>query len=412
MPADDAQQRPTGCGIARHALSQGMSKRPAESPAHLPIAGEEHARLTVDLGNLAENWRFMARKSGAARTAAVLKADAYGTGLVPAARTFQAAGARDFFVATPAEGVLLRPIVPDGRIFVLSGMWAGSERLFFENDLVPVIASEEQLAIFMAAVSERDDHPCALQVDTGMNRLGLSIQEAHALANDPVRPASFSPVLILSHLACADDAMHPMNRMQLDRFRAVIAGFDGIEASLANSAGVFLGEDFHFSLTRPGISLYGGSAVNGMANPMRPVVTAEARILQVRHARSGESVSYGAAEVLTRDSRIAVVAIGYADGYLRSLSGAGVPLRQTGLSGAKGVLHGLEVPLIGRVTMDLTHFDVTDVPSGLARAGDFIELFGPNMPIETVARAGGTIDYAMLTAAGRRYARHYVEPKR
>lgn len=389
-----------------------MSKHPPESPATLPLAGEEHARLTINLTALAENWRFMARKSGAARTAAVLKADAYGTGLVPAARTFAAAGARDFFVASPAEGVLLRPIVPKGRIFVLSGMWAGSERLFFEHDLVPVIASEEQLAVFMAAVAERGDHPCALQIDTGMNRLGLTLQEATALAHDPARPASFSPVLVLSHLACADDPMHPLNRMQLDRFRAVIAAFDGIETSLANSAGIFLGEDFHFDLTRPGISLYGGAAVNDVANPMRPVVTAEARILQVRHARSGESVSYGAAATLARDTRIAVVAIGYADGYLRSLSGAGVPLRQTGLSGAKAVLHGHEVPLLGRVTMDLSHFDVSALPDGLARAGDFIELFGPNMPIETVARAGGTIDYAVLTSLGRRYGRHYVEAKR
>ncbi|MCF3641578.1 alanine racemase [Rhizobium sp. TRM95111] len=373
---------------------------------------EDHARLTIDLSALSDNWRLMARKSGTARTAAVLKADAYGTGLEPAARTFHAAGARDFFVATPAEGGRLRPIVPDARIFVLSGMWAGSERLFFEYDLVPVIASEEQLAVFMAALSEGADHPCALHVDTGMNRLGLTVADAVALAGDPARPASFSPVLLMSHLACADDPLNAMNRMQLDRFRAARKAYDGIEASLANSAGIFLGEDFHFDLTRPGIALYGGAAVNGMPNPMTPVVKAEARVLQVRHARAGETVSYGAAALLARDSRIAVAAIGYADGYLRSLSGAGVPLRQTGLSGASGYLHGRPVPLIGRVTMDLTHFDVTDLPEGAVKAGDFIELFGPNMPIETVARAGGTIDYVLLTGLGRRYGRHYVEKQR
>ncbi|MFD1329443.1 alanine racemase [Mycoplana ramosa] len=374
--------------------------------------GEEHARLTIDLQALADNWRLMARKSGKARTAAVLKADAYGTGLEPAARTFYGAGARDFFVASPAEGVALRPLVPDARIFVLSGMWPGSERLFFDYDLVPVLASQGQLAVFMAAISERGDHPCALQVDTGMNRLGLSVPDAIALAHDPARPASFSPVLILSHLACGDEPMHPMNRMQLDRFRAAIKAFEGVEASLANSAGVFLGEEFHFDLTRPGISLYGGAAVNDEPNPMKPVVTAEARILQVRDARIGESVSYGAAAVLTRDSRIAVAAIGYADGYLRSLSGAGVPLRQTGISGASGYLHGRAVPLIGRVTMDLTHFDVTDLPEGAVRAGDFIELFGPNMPIEKVAKAGGTIDYVLLTSLGPRYRRDYVDANR
>lgn len=385
-----------------------MSTHHAPNRTTLPVAGEDHARLTIDLSALAENWRAMARRSGAARAAAVLKADAYGTGLEPAARALWQAGARDFFVATPGEGALLRPIVPNGRIFVLSGMWAGSERLFFEFDLVPVIVSEEQLVVFMAAVSDGRDHPCALHVDTGMNRLGLRVEDAVALATDPARPASFSPVLLLSHLACADEPAHPLNLQQLDRFRTAVSAFEGIEASLANSAGIFLGEDYHFELTRPGISLYGGAAVNNVRNPMRPVVTAEARILQVREAKAGESVSYGAAAVLARDSRIAVAAIGYADGYLRSLSGAGVPLRRTGIAGASGFIHGHAVPLVGRVTMDLTHFDVTGLPPGAVRAGDFIELFGHNMPIEDVARASGTIDYELLTSLGSRYQRRYV----
>ncbi|QRM54861.1 alanine racemase [Sinorhizobium sp. BG8] len=389
-----------------------MNKNHLDRRHALPIAGEDHARLTIDLGALASNWRSMSRRSGAARTAAVLKANAYGIGLESAARTLFAAGARDFFVASPAEGATLRPIVPDGRIFVLSGMWAGSERLFFENDLVPVISSEEQLAIFMAAIADRSDHPCALQIDTGMNRLGLTVADATALATDPARPASFSPVLVMSHLACADDPAHSMNRTQLDLFRLATAAFDGIDASLANSAGIFLGEDYHFDLTRPGISLYGGAAVNDVPNPMKPVVTAEARILLVRDANAGETVSYGASAVLMRDTRIAIAAIGYADGYLRSLSGTGVPLRQTGLSGASGFLHGQRVPVIGRITMDLSHFDVTDLPKGAVRAGDFIELFGPNIAIEDVARASGTIDYELLTSLGARYHRNYVEAER
>lgn len=384
-----------------------MTKSHTFSRATLPVAGEQHARLTVDLAALSENWRTMARRSGAARAGAVLKADAYGVGLEPAAHAFYQAGARDFFVATPGEGAALRPLVPDGRIFVLSGLWAGAERLFFDFDLVPVLASEEQIAVFMAAVADGREHPCALHVDTGMNRLGLRGEDALALAGDPARPAGFSPVLLLSHLACADDPSHPLNRQQLQRFRAVVAAYDGIEASLANSAGVFLGEDYHFDLTRPGISLYGGAAVNGVPNPMRCVVTAEARILQVREAKAGESVGYAAAAVLTRDSRIAIAAIGYADGYMRSLSGAGVPLRRTGLAGASAVLHGRPVPLIGRVTMDLTQFDVTDLPPGSVRAGDFIELFGPNMPLQDVAIASGTVDYELLTGLGRRYERYY-----
>ncbi|MGD9477091.1 alanine racemase [Shinella sp. G-2] len=383
-----------------------MSPHHLHNRPTLPVAGEDHARLTIDLSALADNWRAMARRSGAARTAAVLKADAYGIGLEPAARTFHHAGARDFFVATPAEGAALRAALPDVRIYVLSGMWAGSERLFFEFDLVPVIVSEEQLVVFMAAIAESGDLPCVLHVDTGMNRLGLRVEDALALASDAARPASFSPIMLLSHLACADDPGHALNRQQLQRFRSVVAAFDDIDATLANSAGIFLGEDYHFTLTRPGIALYGGAAVNDVPNPMKPVVTAEARILQVREAKAGETVSYGASP-LARDSRIAVAAIGYADGYMRSLSGAGVPLRKAGIEGASGVLHGRAVPLVGRVTMDLTHFDVTDLSPGSVRAGDFIELFGRTMPIEDVARAGGTIDYELLTGLGRRYERRY-----
>ncbi|MEY9781847.1 alanine racemase [Sinorhizobium fredii] len=365
-------------------------------------------RLTIDLTALADNWRAMNEQSGKARAAAVLKANAYGIGVAHAAPTLYAAGARDFFVADAEEGAELRPHLPDARIYILAGMWPGNEELFFANDLVPIINSEEQLAVFMAALSERGDHPCVLHVDTGMNRLGLSVEEAIALAHDPARPASFSPVLVMSHLACGDDPRHPMNLYQLQRFREVTAAFEGVPASLANSGGVFLGEDYHFDLTRPGIAVYGGEAVNGALNPMKPVVTAEARILQLRTIPSGGTASYGASARFARDSRIATVAIGYADGYHRSVSGGGVTLRQATPSGAYGFLHGKKVPHVGRVTMDLSLFDVTDLPERAVRAGDYIELFGPNVAIDEVARAGGTIGYELLTSLGQRYCRTYV----
>ncbi|OCP16547.1 MULTISPECIES: alanine racemase [unclassified Ensifer] len=365
-------------------------------------------RLTIDLNALADNWRSMNARSGKARAAAVLKADAYGLGIDEAAPALYAAGARDFFVANAEEGADLRPLVPEGRIYILAGMWPGNEALFFDNDLVPVINSEEQLAVFMAALSERGDHPCVLHVDTGMNRLGLSVEEAVALANDPARPASFSPVLIMSHLACADDPGNPLNGYQLRRFREATAAFEGVDASLANSGGVFLGNDYHFNLTRPGIAVYGGEAVNDVANPMKPVVTAEARIIQVRNVASGGHASYGASARFNRDSRIATVAVGYADGYHRSVSGGGVTLRQATPSGAFGFLHGQKVPHVGRVTMDLSLFDVTDLPENAVRPGDYIELFGRHIAVDDVARAGGTIGYEMLTSLGHRYERHYV----
>ncbi|WFU10011.1 alanine racemase [Rhizobium sp. CB3090] len=365
-------------------------------------------RLTVDLGALVENWLDMARRSGRARTGAAVKADAYGLGIEDVGEALYVAGARDFFVATAEEGVTLRLYAPDARIFVLCGIWPGTERLFFENDLVPVIASEEQLTFWMSVLADYGDYPCALQVDTGFNRLGLQAEDAIALANDVSRPASFAPVLVMSHLACGDEPANAMNRQQLEVFRNVSAAFEGIEASFANSAGIFLGSEYHFDLTRPGIAIYGGQAVNGRVNPMRPVATAEARIIQTRMVKAGETVSYGGALQLTRDSRLAIVSAGYADGYMRSQSSGGVPLRQTGIAGGQGFIAGHKVPVAGRITMDLTIFDVTDVPEKLVRAGDYIELFGKNILVDDAARAAGTIGYEMLTGLGLRHERRYI----
>jgi alanine racemase len=367
-------------------------------------------RLTVDLGALVDYWREMARRSAPARAAAVVKADAYGLGIEDCGIALYEAGARDFFVAVLQEGMLLRSFAPDARIYVLSGIWPGQEAYFYENDLVPVLASEEQLSLWMAVTAEHGDHPCALQVDTGFNRLGLPLEEAIALADDVSRPASFSPVLVLSHLHSGDTPASPLNRQQLASFHRIAEAFEGIELSLAASAGTFLGPEYHFDMTRPGIAVYGGEAVNDMPNPMKPVAKAEARIIQIRDARHGETVSYGGTYQLTRDSRLAVVSAGYADGYMRSLSGTGVPVRQAVGDGACGFIAGHRVPVVGRITMDLTIFDVTDIPPSQIRAGDYVELFGPNIPLDEAARAGGTIGYELLTSLGLRYERRYLFP--
>ncbi len=366
-------------------------------------------RLTIDLGAIADNWRAMARRSGNARTGAVVKADAYGLGIEDVGVTLYEAGVRDFFVAAAEEGATLRSFAPEARIFVLSGIWAGREAIFFENDLVPVIASEEQLAFWMGVLAEEGDYPYALHVDTGFNRLGVPLEDALALADDTARPASFSPVLIMSHLHSGDTPDSALNRQQLESFRRVAAAFEGIESSFSASSGIFLGSDYHFDLTRPGVALYGGEAVNGVANPMRPVVKAEARIIQIRTARKGETVSYGGTYQLSRESRLAIVSAGYADGYLRALSGSGLPLRQVLPNGAFGYVAGRKVPVIGRITMDMTIFDVTDIPENEVRAGDYVELFGDNIALDDVARAGGTIGYEVLTSLGLRYERRYLD---
>ena len=382
-------------------------KKAAQFKTSDPAFDAAPARLTIRLGNLVDNWRTMNRLSGKARASAVVKADAYGLGIGPVGKALYAAGARDFFVAQATEGVRLRKVAPEARIYVLSGIWAGVEELILDHDLVPVLASDEQLAFWMTLIADGLDHPCALNIDTGMNRLGLSMSDAMHLVDDPSRPSAFDPVMIMSHLACADEPSHPMNGQQLQAFQDLVAAYEGVESSLCNSAAIHLGSDYHFDLTRPGIALYGGAAVNGVKNTMLPVVTAEARILQIREAQAGESVSYGASHVLKRNSRLAIAAAGYADGWHRSLSGSGVALRHDGSSGGFGFVSGHRVPIVGRVTMDLTVFDITDLPSNKVKTGDYIELFGANISIDEAAKAAGTIGYELLTGLGHRYDRTY-----
>jgi alanine racemase len=372
-------------------------------PLHLENSAFDSAaaRLTIDLGAIADNWRKLAHLSGKARTSAVVKADAYGLGADEIGRTLAAAGCDTFFVATPEEGVRLRKVVSDARIFVLSGLWSGQEEWIFAHGLIPVIGSMEQLAFFRSCGR---DHPHALYVDTGMNRLGLTVADAAVLA----RGDGPSPALIMSHLACPDDPDHPMNRRQRDSFQAVAQLFEGVESSLSSSAGIFLGADYHFDLTRPGISLFGGTAVNGLPNQMRPVAAAEARILQIRNVRKGDAASYGATHVFDRDSRVAIVGAGYADGWHRALSGSGVAARADGSAGAFGYLAGKRIPVVGRITMDLTTFDIGAIPEDQVKAGDYVELFGTNISVDEAARAAGTIGYELLTSLRDRYVRRYA----
>ncbi|PHP68422.1 alanine racemase [Zhengella mangrovi] len=368
------------------------------------------ARLTVDLDALAWNYRLLAEWSGQANAAAVVKADAYGTGLEQAGTALAGAGCETFFVAVPEEAVRLKRVLPGAQVFVLSGIFdEESAAVVAEAGAVPILNSLDQIDLWAGYWKARGSRrPCAIHVDTGMNRLGLSEAEALAFADRNARDHLVTPILLMSHLACADQRDHPLNRQQLDTFQRVRSAFGDIESSLANSAGVFLGSDYHFELTRPGIALYGGEAASGMANPMRAVVRAEARILQVRRVRAGEPVSYGAAQALERDSLVAVCGAGYADGYHRAGSGAGVPLRGSVAGGFHGALAGHRVPVVGRVTMDLTLFDITDVPDAGIAGAEWIELFGGTIPLDDAARAAGTIGYELLTSLGARYHRRHV----
>ncbi|HWJ71652.1 MAG TPA: alanine racemase [Kaistia sp.] len=353
-------------------------------------------RLTVDLSALARNWRSIADRAGGAETAAAVKGDAYGIGLAEAVPALAKAGCRSYFVALPQEGLQLRTLAPAAAIYVLNGLIPGTAARLAERALQPVLGSMAEIDEWAAYKAAGGDGRAALHVDTGMHRLGVTLDEAAGLAD---RAEALGLSLVMSHLACADQPDHPLNAAQLAAFRTASRFFPGLPASLANSAGLHLSPDYHFDLVRPGIALYGGRFGDALA-ALEPVVCAEARIVQIRQVAVGQSVGYGATQHVTRPSRIAILSAGYADGYHR-MAGSSDNAR-----GASAFLHGRRAPLIGRISMDLLAIDVTDIPE--ARRGDHAELFGPNIPVDEVAAHAGTIGYELLTSLGKRYRRHYL----
>lgn len=341
------------------------------------------ARLTIDLDAIAANWRALDARSGpATRTAAVLKADAYGCGAARVGPALARAGCRTFFVALAEEGAALRAALGQGpEILVLSGPMPGDAPLIRDHALIPVANSREQLSRLRAELA---GHPFAVQVDSGMNRLGL---EAAELAMEAMGLAMTRPRLVLSHLACADAPAHPMNPAQLAAFAAMTPALPGVPRSLAATGGILLGPAFHFEMTRPGVGLFGGLPFAGA----RPVVALSLPVIQVRDVLPGEAVGYGAAWTAQRPSRIATLAAGYADGLIRAMGGR-----------AKVFAGDTPCPVIGRVSMDLIAVDVTGVA-----VPDAFEILGPHQTVDALADAAGTIGYEILTSLGSRYARHY-----
>jgi alanine racemase len=359
-------------------------------------------QLSIDLGALARNWRALDKVSAGALTAAVVKADAYGTGIEMSAKALHAAGARFFFVATPDEGMAVRAALPDAHIFVLYGLYPGAANLYIRQNLMPVIGSMSMLEEWLAKCVERNEaYPAGFHFDTGINRLGFRLSEA-ALVRERIEQLGYAPQMVMSHLACADQPSHEKNRTQLALFGSVMAQFPGIPASLANSAGLMTGRDYHFQMVRPGIALYGGRAVNGRRNPMQPVVTLHVPILQVTEGRTGETVGYGAAYTLNRNSKLAVLGYGYADGFFRTMSGTNTR------PGAKVFIRGKLCPVVGRISMDLTVVDVTELGSDLPMPGEGAEVLGQHVSIDDQGDAGGTIGYEFLTSLKGRYSRIYV----
>ncbi|MCZ8315265.1 alanine racemase [Phreatobacter sp.] len=365
----------------------------------IPVS-EAGAVLTIDLGALARNWRALAAMGPGAECGAVVKADAYGLGIERAGPALAAAGCRTFFVAHLSEARRLRTAVPAATIYVLNGLFGEAIDTYSALDLRPVLGSREDVehfATFCDTVGRR--LPAAVHIDTGMNRLGLDLAEAALLAEPGTAALAFEPTLLMSHFACADTPGHPLTARQIDRFGQLRGLFPGIPGSLANSAGCTLPAARH-DLLRPGVALYGARFVADR-DPLEPVVRLDAPIVQVRGLRTGYTVGYGAAWTAPRPSRIAVLSVGYADGYLRQ---AGSTDRKTG---APVRVNGVLCPLAGRVSMDLVAVDVTD--AGGVAAGDTATLLGDGIGVDDVAEAAGTIGYEILTSLGRRYHRRYLD---
>lgn len=362
---------------------------PAPDPS--PVTVRDRPVLTLSLPAVADNWQTLRNAAPRAEMAAVVKADGYGLGALPVARKLQYAGCKSFFVATLDEGCAVRAALGGApRIFVLNGLPQGGAVAFAAHDLTPVLNCLDETREW-AAYARR---PCAVHIDTGMGRAGMSPLELDALVADAPLLQKLDIALIMSHLACSDEADHPRNAQQLSRFRAVLARLPAAPASLASSGGIFLRPDYHFDLTRPGIALYGGRPQASGPNPMRAVAVLTAEVLGIRSLARGETAGYGATFAAARETRLAVCNIGYADGIHRSLSNRGIAF-----------MDGVVCPYAGRVSMDLLTLDVTAVPSSQIGRGSLVEIIGPNETIEDMAERAGTANYEILTSLGPRFTR-------
>ncbi len=370
------------------------------TPTPEDLAG---AVLTIDLVALKQNWRRLSAQAGRAECGAAVKGNAYGLGIEPVARALWEAGCRSYFVARPKEGEELRAILPEATIYVLDGLFAGQAEFYAKLKLCPAlisIAEAREWAGFGRVYGRK--LPCAIHVDTGINRLGFSLAEYAALLDDRFTMEGLNVSLLMSHLACADDPPHPMNLRQAEAFAAVRARLPGVPASLANSSGIFLGDGFTHELVRPGIALYGGNPTQNVANPMLPVALLEGAVMQLRDIPPGDTVGYSATWKANRPSRIAILGAGYKDGVPRALSSR----EQTGP--AHVFINGRRCPVVGRVSMDMMGVDVTDLPAGSVTRGTRAEILGRNIAIDEAAGWAGTISYELLTRLGSRYARLYT----
>jgi alanine racemase len=373
----------------------------------MTLQSGDQAILTIDLDALVANWRRLGSMAPDAECAAVVKADGYGLGAAEVGKALLKAGCRRFFVAHSEEALALRQALPDATIHILHGPTAGGEAELAAAKLTPVLSTPGQIAAWSAQAKRLGRAlPAALHIDTGMNRLGLTDAEAGAMAADPTRLEGIALDFVMTHLACSDEPDHPLNATQRDRFAAWRQRFPQLKGSLANSAGIFLGPAWHHDILRPGIALYGANPLDPSAGPRRAasrmaeVVHLQGKILQVRSVDRDQTVGYGAGYIVEKPGRIATVAVGYADGFSRALSGRGSAI-------IKGRQGHVRVPIAGRVSMDLITLDVSGLSDADCAPGMAVSLLGGGIDLDEQAAAAGTIGYEFLTQLGKRYRRIY-----
>jgi len=360
--------------------------------------------ITIDLPQIRANWRALAQRVAPAGCAAVVKADAYGLGAVRIIPALYRAGCRNFFVATIDEARKAQGYTPGATIYVLDGILPGSAADIAAIGARPVMTGIEEARSWAAlAAGGVTAPPAALHVDTGLHRLGIGEAELDFLLADDGLVRRLDIALVMSHLACADEAGHPMNRTQLEAFRRLRAKVPKARASLAASDGLMLGRDYHFDLVRPGYALYGGQASPNRTTPVGPVVRVSVRILQVHEVPAGGTIGYSASYRALTPRRIATIAAGYADGVFRHASAG------NGETGGAVSIRGQLAPIVGRVSMDLVTVDITEIEGPLPGRGDFVDLVGPGLPLETVGSGAGSIGYEVLTRLGARFHRNYVD---
>lgn len=375
--------------------ASARSTRPQPFGADAPAAD---AVLTVDLGAIRANYRKLCARLGGFACAAVVKADAYGLGAAAVAPALAREGCDTFFVAQLTEGIALRDVLGNApTIYILNGLMPGNEEACLAAGLLPVLNSAAQARAW-AALGRQAGRPlpAALQVDSGMARLGLAPEEFAAVLADADCRDFIDVRLAMSHLARADELAHPANATQREAFERLRAALPGVPASLANSSGNFLGDGFRYDLARPGAALYGINPTPGASNPMRPVVKLAARIIQTREVPAGAGIGYAHAAIAEKPMRLATIALGYADGWHRNAAAAAFH-------------EGQRLPFVGRVSMDSIILDISSLPAGTLKGGDPVELIGEQQSVDDVAAIAGTIGYEILTSLGSRFQRIYLD---